>query len=66
MHSGGEAGHYSRGGADLSQQAAHTLSGLFPQAADALRGLLEEVGHRGAPASGHRTIQVTVVDVDCE
>lgn len=42
---GGEAGHDGRSRADLSQQAAHPLSGLFPQAADTLRGLLEEVRH---------------------
>lgn len=65
-HSGGEAGHYRRGGADLPQQAAHALRGLLPQAANALCGLLEEVGHRGCPPAGHAAIQVAVVDVDGE
>lgn len=64
IHSGTEAGNHSRGGADLPQQAAHALGGLLPQAADALRGLFEEVGHRGAWASSQPTVQVAVVNVD--
>lgn len=65
-HSGGEAGHRGRGGADLPQQAADPLSRLLPQAADAQRGLLEEVGHRGGPAPRRPAVQVGVVDVDGE
>lgn len=63
VRSRAEAGHHSRGRADLPQEAAHSLSGLPQKAADALRGLLEEVGHGGA-RSRQPAVQVTVVDVD--
>lgn len=64
VHSGGEARHHRRSGADLSQKAADPLSRLFPQAPDPLRGLLEEVGHRGSPASTQASVQISVVNVD--
>lgn len=62
-HSGTKAWN-SSGSADLPQQAAHTMGGLLPQAADALGRLFEEVRHQGAWSSSQSAVQVAVVNVD--